>query len=194
MKKTRIKNPGALSTLRRIITIYVIAPKLKQLTPILASICMPTKTQFNKLLLLSILALTFKTSAAQTYLGHNREEVLLSYAKCTAADKYDRMVVFNCNGQRSVFYFQGANALCDLYAAEMDQAAANDTLQAILKTGYQLLETRYVEPFLESKRNNHQKFPARVYSNGKTEYCFMPISLTGRTADLSTVIVRQPKK
>jgi hypothetical protein len=102
--------------------------------------------------------------------------------------------VFNCNGNRAVFYFEGANALCDLYAAEMPPAAANDTLQAILSNGYKLLETRYVEPFMISKKNNHQKFPARVYTNGKTEYCFMPISLTGRTAELSTVIVMLPKK
>ena len=155
---------------------------------------MPAKKQIKVLWLLPILALSFKTSIAQTYLGHNREEVLLSYEKCTAVDKYDRMVVFNCSGNRSVFYFQGTNALCDLYAAEMPQNAANDTLQTIIKNGYKLLETRYVEPFMVSKKNNHQKFPARVYSNGKIEYCFMPISLTGRTAELSTVVVRLPKK
>ena len=155
---------------------------------------MSVNAHFKVLWLLSILALISKTSTAQTYLGHSREEVLLSYQKCTAVDKYDRMVVFNCNGNRSVFYFQAANALCDLYATEMPQPAANDTLQTLIKNGYTLLETRYVEPFLESKKNNHQKFPARVYSNGKVEYCIMPISLTGRTAELNTVVVRAPKK
>ncbi len=131
--------------------------------------------------------------SAQTYLGHNREEILLSFPQCTVADKYDKMVVFNCEGKRSVFYFQAENSLCDLYAAEMDAPQVNDSLQSVIKRGYKLIATRYVEPFLLSKHNNHQKFPARIYSNGKTEYCFMPISLTGRTADLNTIIVKQAK-
>ena len=173
---------------------YVCWWKLNQLNYTLAKLFMPVNNLFKGFGLMWVLAFYFKTSVAQTYLGHNREEVLLSYQKCTAVDKYDRMVVFNCNGNRSVFYFQAVNALCDLYAAEMPPGAANDTLQSLLKNGYKLLETRHVEPFLESKKNNHQKFPARVYSNGKVEYCFMPISLTGRTAELNTIIVMLPKK
>ena len=135
-----------------------------------------------------------KTCFSQTYLGHNREEVLLSFPQCTVADKYETMVVFNCNGQRSVFYFQAEHQLCDLYAAEMDAANVNDTIKKVAANGYKLTGTKYVEPFLVSKHNNHQKFPARVYSNGKVEYCFMPVSLTGRTAELNTIIVRSPKK
>ena len=131
---------------------------------------------------------------AQNYLGHNREEVLLSYSKCTVADKYEKMVVFNCEGQRSVFYFQGEHALCDLYAAEMDPGRANDTLQKVIKNGFKLIETKYVEPFLVSKHNNHQKFPAKVYAKGDVEYCFMPISLTGRTPEMTSVIIRAIKK
>ena len=144
-------------------------------------------------LILSML-IGFKTALSQTYLGHNREEVLLSFPQCTVADKYEKMVVFNCSGQRAVFYFQAEHELCDLYAAEMDASRANDTLQKVMKHGYKLVETKYVEPFLVSKHNNHQKFPAKVYSNGKVEYCFMPISLTGRTPELNTVIVKTPKK
>lgn len=140
------------------------------------------------------MVLCLQTSSAQNYLGHNREEVLLSFPQCTVADKYEKMVVFNCQGQRAVFYFQAEHNLCDLYATEMDASRATDTLEAVKKQGYKLVETRYVEPFLVSKHNNHQKFPARVYSNGKTEYCFMPVSLTGRTAELNSVIVKRPKK
>jgi hypothetical protein len=142
---------------------------------------------------ITALTLSCISATAQNYLGHNREEILLSFPKCTVADKYETMVVFNCDGQRSVFYFQGEHALCDLYAAEMDAQSANDTLKKVEANGFKLIETKYVEPFLVSKRNNHQKFPAKVYSNGKVEYCFMPISLTGRTAELSTVIIRLPK-
>ena len=141
-----------------------------------------------------ILAFSYQFTTAQTYLGHNREEILLSCQQCTVADKYQTMVVFNCSGQRSVFYFQAEHELCDLYATEMDANRANDTLQKVAKNGFRLIETRYVEPFLVSKHNNHQKFPARVYSNGKVEYCFMPISLTGRTAELNSVIIRAPRK
>ena len=127
---------------------------------------------------------------AQSYLGHNREEVLLSFPDCQVADKYETKVVLNCNGERSVFYFQGEHKLCDLYATEMQTDRANDTLKKVSLSGFKLLETKYVEPFLVSKHNNHQKFPAKVYSNGKMEYCFMPISLTGRTAEMSSVIIR----
>ena len=168
------------------------------LSLIFTPISMSTKKQptlhFLNLSLLPVLVFCAQAAFAQNYLGHNREEVLLSFPQCTVADKYETMVVFNCSGQRSVFYFQAENKLCDLYAAEMDASRANDTLQSVQKNGYKLLETRYVEPFLVSKKNNHQKFPARVYSNGKYEYCFMPISLTGKTAELNTVIVRQMKK
>jgi len=145
-------------------------------------------------LLFPILTLCAQTAFSQNYLGHNREEVLLSFPQCTVADKYDKMVVLNCSGQRSVFYFQGEHALCDLYAAEMDASRANDTLQTVIKKGFKLIETKYIEPFLVSKHNNHQKFPAKVYSNGLVEYCFMPVSLTGRTAEMNSVIVRKPKK
>jgi len=151
------------------------------------------KTTRTHYFVLSFLLLSC-VSRAQTYLGHNREEILLSFPQCTVADKYATMVVFNCDGQRSVFYFQGEHELCDLYAAEMDADKANDTLKKVEANGFKLIETKYVEPFLVSKRNNHQKFPAKVYSNGKIEYCFMPISLTGRTAELSSVIIRLPKK
>jgi hypothetical protein len=144
--------------------------------------------------LLPIFFLFIKTATAQTYLGHNREEILLSFPQCTVADKYEKMVVFNCTGQRSVFYFEGEHALCDLYATEMDASRANDTLEAVKKDGFKLVETKFVEPFLLSKHNNHQKFPARIYSNGKVEYCFMPVSLTGRTAELNSVIVKAAKK
>ena len=151
---------------------------------------------FSKIIATGISLLSFyiNPASAQNYLGHNREEILLSFPQCTVADKYQTTVVFNCNGQRSVFYFQAEHELCDLYAAEMDASQANDTLQKVIKNGFKLIETRYVEPFLVSKHNNHQKFPARVYSNGKVEYCFMPISLTGRTAELNSVIIRVPKK
>ena len=152
------------------------------------------KKSLTAFFLTIVLALNWNYAAAQNYLGHNREEILLSFPQCTVADKYETMVVFNCDGQRSVFYFQGQHALCDLYAAEMDQSRASDTLKSVEANGFKLIETRYVEPFLVSKHNNHQKFPAKVYSNGKVEYCFMPISLTGRTADLSSVIIRLPKK
>jgi hypothetical protein len=148
----------------------------------------------HRYLLFPLLMLAFKTGGAQNYLGHNREEILLSFPHCTVADKYDKMVVLNCDGQRQVFYFQAEHELCDLYAAEMDPDRANDTLKKVEANGFKLVETKYVEPFLVSKHNNHQKFPAKVYSNGKVEYCFMPISLTGRTAELSSVIIRLPKK
>ena len=142
-----------------------------------------------------LLVLTLSQACfAQTYLGHNREEVLLSFPQCTVADKYETMVVFNCNGQRSVFYFQAEHQLCDLYAAEMDASNVNDTIKKVASTGFKLIENKYVEPFLVSKHNNHQKFPARIYSDGKVEYCFMPVSLTGRTAELNTIIVKKPGK
>ena len=141
-----------------------------------------------------ILMVIFETGFAQNYLGHNKEEILLSFPECQVADKYEPMIVLNCNGQRAVFYFQGEHGLCDLYAAEMDANSANDTLKKVAQIGFKLIETRYLEPFLVSKHNNHQKFPARVYSNGKVEYCFMPVSLTGRTAEMNSVIIRYPKK
>ncbi len=144
--------------------------------------------------LFPVLLLILKTGASQNYLGHNREEILLSFPQCMVADKYDKMVVLNCDGQRQVFYFQGEHDLCDLYAAEMNSDRANDTLKKVEANGFKLIETKYVEPFLVSKHNKGQKFPARVYSNGKIEYCFMPISLTGRTAEFSSVIIRLPKK
>ena len=131
---------------------------------------------------------------SQNYLGHNREEILLSFPECQVADKYETEVVLNCNGQRSVFYFQAEHKLCDLYAVEMDANKANDTLNKVTANGFKLITTKYVEPFMVNKKNNHQKFPARIYSNGKVEYCFMPISLTGRTAELNSVIIRAIKK
>jgi hypothetical protein len=131
---------------------------------------------------------------AQTYLNQTKDTIIKAFPQCTVADKYATMVVFNCNGQRSVFYFQGKDTICDLYATEMDASRANDTLQSVIKRGFKLAETKYVEPFLFNKKNNHQRFPARVYSNGEIEYCFMPVSLTGRTAEMNSVIVRLPKK
>ena len=130
---------------------------------------------------------------SQNYLGHNREEILLSFPQCQVADKYETMVVLNCNGQRMVFYFQAEHALCDLYAVEMDNDKAADTLKYVMAKGFKLIDTRYVEPFMVNKKNNHQKFPTKIYSNGKVEYCFMPISLTGRTADMNSVIIRAIK-
>ncbi len=156
-------------------------------------ISLKTKICLRRCFLACVFFVTTQSVIAQTYLGHNREEVLLSFPECQVVDKYETRVVLNCNGQRSLFYFQGEHKLCDLFATEMETASANDTLAKLSSNGFKLLDTRYVEPFLVSKHNNHQKFPAKVYTNGKLEYCFMPISLTGRTAELSSVIIRYHK-
>lgn len=131
---------------------------------------------------------------AQGFLDRNKEEITLSYPQCTVADNYDKMMVLSCNGLRTIFYFKNKNGLCDLYASEMDIKSAQDTLQSVIKDGFKLIETKYVESFLLIKKGTHQKFPSRVYSNGKVEYCFMPVSLNGRTADLNSVIIRFARK
>jgi hypothetical protein len=147
----------------------------------------------KQLLAISLFLLFPWAARAQNFLGHNKEELLLSYPQCTTTSNYAQMVVLNCAGRRSVYYFSGLHDLCDLYAWETDVQSATDTLNHIQKQGFKLLETRYVEPFLISKHNNHQKYPSRVYTNGKIEYCFMPISLTGRTAELNAIVVRYKK-
>ena len=72
---------------------------------------------------------------------------------------------------------------------------AKDTLQYILSDGFIKLETRiYIEPFIMSRHSNHEKFPSIVYTNGTVQYCFMPVSLNGKTADLNAVIVFTRRK
>ena len=173
--------------------IYIRLARCIYMITVKPAFCITTLTSLRYWLAV-ILTLLCTVGFSQNYLGHNREEILLSFPECQVADKYETMVVFNCNGQRSVFYFQAEHQLCDLYASEMDNDKAADTLKYVIAKGFKLIETRYVEPFMVNKKNNHQKFPAKIYSNGKVEYCFMPISLTGRTAEMNSVIIRAIKE
>jgi hypothetical protein len=130
---------------------------------------------------------------AQALLGANKSSIKQLFPDCTAIDKYSSMLVINCAGVKNIFYFN-ADSVCDMYARDMDRTSANDTLQKLLTSGFTKTGVKYVEPFLVSKKSNHEKFPSQIYSNGTIQYCFMPVSLNGKSAETNAVIVMYPKK
>ena len=133
------------------------------------------------------------SASAQSLLGKSKQDITQIKKNCLAINNYPESLVFNCGGTKEYFYFQGKDTTCDLYARDMPPKLAQDTLQYLESKGFMKLETRYVEPFLVSKHSNHEKFPSRVYTDGTIQYCFMPVSLNGKTADLNAVIVMYHK-
>lgn len=140
-----------------------------------------------------LLMLVYALAPAQ-YLGQTKKEVTEAKKNCLAIDKYATSIVFNCNGTKEYFYFQGRDTTCDLYARDLPAPRAKDTLNALTAAGFTQVGTRYVEPFLATKHGDHQKYPSKIYTDGKVEYCFMPVSINGKTADLNAVIVMYKKK
>ncbi|MFI5140347.1 MAG: hypothetical protein ACHQIM_21185 [Sphingobacteriales bacterium] len=141
--------------------------------------------------LLLLLSITF--SFSQGYLGQTRAQLLEFKKVCDMVGNYGSSLAFKCNGQKIFFYFS-ADSTCDLYAADVNPKTANDTVQKLLANGFQKIETRYLEPFMVSKKTDHQRFPTRVYSNGKVECCIMPVSLNGKSTEQIAVITRYIKK
>jgi hypothetical protein len=132
---------------------------------------------------------------AQGHLGQDKATILKAYHDCTTMDNYPQMVVVSCGGLQTIFYFKkGADSTCDMYATDMYAQTANTTLQQLLQQGFKLTETKYVLPFLALKHSGKEKFPAHVYSNGTMDYCFIPVSLNGRTAELNSIVVVYSKK
>ena len=127
--------------------------------------------------------------SAQSLLGKSRKEILALNENCTALNKYPGVVVFNCAGTKSIYYFTGKDSSCDMYARDLFAPEARDTLQFLISKGFKKTETKYVEPFLATKKGDHQKFPSQVYTDGLIQYCFMPVSMNGKTAESNAVIV-----
>jgi hypothetical protein len=147
--------------------------------------------------LLAIVAVCILSNAVfgQTFLGQSKSNILTSHKDCTALDNYAETLVFNCGGLRTIFYFKGADTICDMYATDLNIQNAKDVVQALLNNGFKLTETKYVFPFLVSQKHPAQeKFPAHVYSNGVLDYCIMPISLSGKTAEMNSMVVIYSKK
>lgn len=126
---------------------------------------------------------------AQGLLGQTKEQVLQAHKQCDIVGNYGRMVAFKCDGRKQIFYFSVKDSTCDMVATDLDTKSANDTLQKLLLAGYKKAGTKYIEPFMVSKNSNHQKYPSRLYSNGTMQYCFMPVSLNGKSAELNAVII-----
>ena len=147
-----------------------------------------------KILLLGVLGIISVQLNAQGYLGQGKDSVKQAFHDCTALDDYPEMLVLSCSGLRSVFYFNGPNKACDMYATDIAPPNATIILNQLLSQGFKLSETKYVTPFLVSKHPVKEKFPAHVYSNGAMEYCFMPVSLSGKTAELNSIVIMYSKK
>ncbi len=141
----------------------------------------------------AIILLQFSANA-QSLLGKSKQDITQLKKNCLAINNYPESLVFNCGGTKEYFYFQGKDSTCDMYARDMLPKQAQDTLQYLESKNFMKLETKYVEPFLVSKHSNHEKFPSKVYTDGTIQYCFMPVSLNGKTADLNAVIVMYHKK
>jgi hypothetical protein len=148
-----------------------------------------------KLLIVFFMVLCGQLSVySQSLLGKSKQEVTQLKKNCLAINNYPESLVFNCSGTKEYFYFQGKDSTCDMYARDMLPRQAQDTIQYLEANKFMKLETRYMEPFLVSKHSNHEKFPSRIYTDGTIQYCFMPVSLNGKTADLNAVIVLYHKK
>ncbi len=129
----------------------------------------------------------------QGYLGQPKDSILHKLPDCTAMDNYKEMLVLNCSGHKSIFYFTATDSICDMYAMDVSSENADAILKKMPAMGFTNSGTKYIEPFLVSKHSNHQKFPSRIYTNGKVQYCFMPVSLNGKTAELNSIIIRLVK-
>jgi hypothetical protein len=130
----------------------------------------------------------------QSLLGNPKATIFDIYKDCVPINRYQVVVMFNCANSKSIYYFNGPDSTCDMYVRDFRPGEAKDTIQFLLKQGFKKTETRYVESFLKLKHNDHQKFPSQVYSNDIIQYCFMPVSLNGKSAELNAVIVMYAKK
>ena len=139
-----------------------------------------------------LLALQFQ-ARSQALLGQTKQAIAKINKDCLAIDNYPGAMVFNCGGIKQYYYFQAKDSTCDLYARDFPPKQAQDTADYLLSHGFMQLETRYVSPFIVSKHPSSQKFPSRVYTDGRIEYCFMPVSLNGKTANLNAVVVMYRK-
>ncbi|MDB5283122.1 MAG: hypothetical protein JWO06_2197 [Bacteroidota bacterium] len=131
---------------------------------------------------------------SQGFLGQTKAQITEFAKSCDKEGNYDKMLAFKCDGRKLLFYFSGTDSTCDMCATDVESKIAAHMQTTLIDSGYKKTETRYLLPFLVSKKGNHQKFPAQIYSNGKVEYCFMPVSLNGKSAEENAVISRYIKK
>ena len=149
----------------------------------------------KQLVMVLVCAMCSHPVFSQGQLGETKQQLLKAYKGCYTEGNYKEMLAFSCGGQKSIFYFNAKDSLCEMLALDIDVKSAADTVQKIMANGFQKGETKYVKPFLVSKKSsNTQKFPSHIYTNGKVRYCFMPISLDGKTAELNSLIVMYNKK
>ena len=147
----------------------------------------------NRIVLILTLMIVCCCAYSQGFLGQTRAQILLFAKDCDQEGNYTGSMAFKCEGRKILFYFSDKDSLCDLCATDMEPKTANDIQHQLADGGYHKVETKYLEPFLASKNTNHQKFPAQIYSNGKIEYCFMPVSLNGKSTELNAVITKYVK-
>ncbi|HWB64006.1 MAG TPA: hypothetical protein VG603_10880 [Chitinophagales bacterium] len=140
-----------------------------------------------------LVCFSFGQVYAQTYLGLTKAQILALHKDCTQMDNYGESLVLNCYGSKTIYYFSGTEGGCDMYAFDVPQKNALDTVNKLLGLGFKNTETRYVEPFLKLGPNDHHKYPSHIYSDGKIQYCIMPVALSGKTANLNAIIIMYNK-
>lgn len=147
-----------------------------------------------KYLLFVLLLIGFSHLHAQNYLGQRKTELMKLKGPCDIVGNYEKSLAFKCDNRKIVFYFSPIDSTCDLYAVDVESSTVNDTIQKLNRTGFKNTGTKYLEAFLVSRNPSHQKFPTQIYSNGKVQYCIMPVSLNGRSTEMNAVIIKYVKK
>ena len=157
------------------------------------TLLLSAQKMINRIVLIVALMVGFGYGFSQGFLGQTKAQILVLTKDCDQEGNYSTMMAFKCGGRKLLFYFSANDSLCDMCVTDTDPKTASDMQKQLVAAGYRKEKTKYLLPYLPSKTSDHQKFPSQVYTNGKVEYYFMPVSMNGKSAELNAVITKYVK-